>query len=83
MLTLAECKKIIGEDIESLTDDNILAMRNALYGLAELVLDKKSSENNNFVSPEGFGQKDTGVSPSKSIKSAGTRHERERQKIQD
>lgn len=76
MLSIEQCRKLIDENAPSLTDDEILALRDTFYGLAELALDKKSQEKNNFVSPAGFGRRKD-ISPPKTSRGNGRCHVRE------
>ncbi len=73
MLTIAECKEILGEDVSSISDDEILVVRDALYALAELAIDKQSNTNH-FDFHAGFGQKD-GIPPPKTDMRTGRCHD--------
>jgi len=44
MISVEECRKILGENFSSMTDEQIGDLRNDLYKLAESVMDKYFKE---------------------------------------
>lgn len=44
MLSLSECRKILGDDSAQMTDEQLMGVRDALYRLCESVLDKQFAE---------------------------------------
>ena len=46
MITLSKFKKLLGEEANNLTDEQIEEIRNTLYQLVEIIFDKWMKEKN-------------------------------------
>ena len=47
MITLADCRRILGETAKSLSDEEVLKVRDQLRELAELALESRSAGSKN------------------------------------
>ena len=53
MLTITECREILGEVSKPLTDGEILTLRDTFYGLAEIALDSEANTKKKIACKSG------------------------------